>query len=64
MDKKLNRALQELEGLHAAVWDHFDPSGQRGEKDQPKEIKEALKEARKFAKEQGHPFDSFDDERF
>jgi len=59
MEDKLKKALQELEYAHAVIWTQFDPSGDRGDKDQPKEIKELLKRMRQFSALNGHEFDGW-----
>lgn len=46
MDKDLKEALDMLETMHMAVWTHFDPTMQRGAKDQPKAIRGDMKRLR------------------
>ena len=59
MDEDLKAAMEELENLHAVVWMHFDPTARLGDKKQPKDIKKALAEVRKFCRKHGKVFDGW-----
>ena len=59
MDEKLKEALREMEMAHAAIWLHYDPTMDRGDKDQPKEVKAALKRMREASARLGYRFDGF-----
>jgi hypothetical protein len=48
LGKGLYDALELLEEIYAEVWCHFDPACDRGDKDQPKDIKEMLGKVRKL----------------
>lgn len=56
----LEIALEALQALHAAVWTHFDPGMDQGDKKQPKEIKEALTAARQAARQFRYRFDGWE----
>ena len=58
-EEMLDEALGALEQLHAAVWAHFDPEANQGDKKQPANIKEALTKARQFARSKGKVFDGW-----
>jgi hypothetical protein len=54
------KALFLLEWLHATVWTHFDPGMDRGDKDQPVEIKNVLREVPKLFERFGLCIEGFE----
>lgn len=60
LGEDLWEALDELAYVHAVVWTEFDPTMQRGDKDQPADIKEALKRIRDLFKRRGLCIEGFE----
>lgn len=60
LGEDLWEALDELEHVHAVVWTEFDPTLRRGDKDQPADIKKALKSIRDLLERHGLCIEGFE----
>ena len=60
--KDLYEALDMLETVHANVWCAFDPAGNRGDEDQPADVKVALQEIQELFERHGLCIEGFEHE--
>lgn len=51
--KELEQVLDLLEDVHVAIWLHFDPEGNLGDKGQPKEMRKLLLKIRAYCRSHG-----------
>lgn len=59
LNTDLHQALDLLEYVHAAIWTHFDPTGEHGARGQPKDVKAVMKKIRGMLDKHGMTMEGF-----